>query len=111
MLTLTKTIPLPLAMTEEGVIRVGGTRVTLDSVMAAFKQGATAEDITQRYPSLQLADVYAAIAYYLNHEAEVEAYLQKRQQVAEEIRRQYESRYDPVGLRERLLARRAQNKD
>ena len=110
MLTLTKTIPLPLAMTEEGVIRVGGTRVTLDSVLAAFKQGATAEDIAQRYTTLQLADIYAAIAYYLNHESEVEAYLQKRQQISEEVRRQNESRYNPVGLRERLLARRAGKK-
>ena len=43
--------PIPLEMHPDGVVRVGGTRVTLDSVVAAFSQGATAEEIVQRYPS------------------------------------------------------------
>jgi len=48
------TIPtetLPLAMGPDSVVRVGNTRVTLDTVVAAFKQGATAEEIVQQYPS------------------------------------------------------------
>jgi uncharacterized protein (DUF433 family) len=57
--------PVPLAVDVEGVARVGGTRVTLDTLVAAFEQGATAEEIAQQYPSLGLADVYAVIGYYL----------------------------------------------
>jgi hypothetical protein len=57
-------------------------------------------------PPLDLADVYAVIAYYLRHRAEVDAYLQEREQQAREIRRQIEARFDPTGVRERLLARR-----
>lgn len=107
MLTLTKTIPLPLAMTEEGVIRVGGTRVTLDTIVIAFQQGSSPEAIAEQYPSVELADIYATITYYLNHQAEVEEYLRVRRQQAEETRREMEAHYNPVGLRERLLARRA----
>lgn len=54
---------------------VGGTRVTLDTLVAAFDAGATAEEIAQQYPSVALADVYAVIAYYLLHQPEIQAYL------------------------------------
>lgn len=97
----------PLESHADGVVRVGKTRVTLDTVVAVFKQGATAEEIVYRYPSLQLADVYATIAFYLNHQQAVEAYLQQRQRHAQEIRRINEARFDPQGLRDRLLARKA----
>ncbi|MDB9534334.1 DUF433 domain-containing protein [Dolichospermum planctonicum CS-1226] len=100
--------PAPLEFTTDGVIRIGKTRVTLDTVIAVFKQGTTAEEIAYRYPSLKLADIYATIAFYLNHQQEVEVYLQQRQQQAQEIRRMNEARFDPQGLRDRLLARKAE---
>ena len=95
-----KAEPAPLAVTSDGVVRVGGTRVTLDTIVAVFQQGATAEEIVYRYPALKLGDVYAAIAYYLNHQQEVEDYLRQRQQQAQEIRQQNEARFDPQGLRD-----------
>ena len=88
------------------MVRVGGIRVTLDTVVGAFNDGATAEEIAQQYPSLQLADVYAVISHYLRNRSEVEKYLRKRQKQAEDIRKQNEARFDPSGIRERLLARR-----
>lgn len=88
------------------MIRVGETRVTLATVISAFKDGATAEEIAQQYPALELADIYAVIAYYLRQRAEVETYLQQHQEQADQIRRKNESRFDPSGVRERLLARR-----
>ena len=100
--------PAPLKTTADGVVRVGNTRVTLDTVIAVFKQGTTAEEIVYRYPSLRLADVYATIGFYLNHQQEVETYLQQRQQQAKEIRKMNEARFDPQGLRDRLLARQAE---
>lgn len=110
-MTLTiNTEPVPLLTDKDGVVRVGGTRVTLDTVVAAFNEGATAEEIVQQYPSLELADVYAVISYYLRSHSGVEAYLRKRHKQAEEIRKQNEARFDPHGIRERLLARRAKNK-
>ncbi|MFM5898575.1 MAG: DUF433 domain-containing protein [Dolichospermum sp.] len=99
--------PPPLEFTTDGVIRIGKTRVTLDTVIAVFKQGTTAEEIAYRYPSLKLADIYATIAFYLNHQQEVEVYLQQRQQQAQEIRKINEARFDSQGLRDRLLAQKA----
>jgi uncharacterized protein (DUF433 family) len=103
-----KAEPAPLVIASDGIVRVGGTRVTLDTLVAVFKQGSTAEEIVHRYPSLRLGDVYASIAFYLNHQEDVEAYLQQRQQQAQEIRQMNEARFDPQGLRDRLLARRVE---
>ncbi len=100
--------PAPLTTNPHGVVCVAGTRVTLDTIVAVFKRGATAEEIVQRYPSLRLGDVYASIAFYLNHQEDVEAYLQQRQQQAQEILQMNEARFDPQGLRDRLLARRVE---
>jgi len=99
---------VPLRAAEDGAIRVGGTRVTLDTVVAAFEQGATAEEIAQQYPSLLLADTYAVIAFYLHHRTEVDAYLAQRAKDARRVRQENEARFDPTGVRARLLARRSE---
>ena len=100
---------IPLRRDRHGVIRVGGTRVTLDTVVHAFKNGATAEEIALQYSTLDLADVYAVITYYLRRQAEVEAYLQEQEEEARRVRQQNEARFDPRGIRDRLLARRNQS--
>lgn len=102
-LALVETIPLETD--SEGVIRVSGTRVTLDTIVQAFANGATAEEIAQRYPSVPLADIYYVLGYYLRRAEEVEAYLLRRRQQAEQIRQQNETRFDPEGVRARLMAR------
>jgi uncharacterized protein (DUF433 family) len=96
---------IPLETDEHGVIRVSNTRVTLDTIVTAFKEGATAEEIVQQYPTIPLADVYYVIGYYLHKKDEVETYLGKRKQEADELQKQMEARFNPVGIRERLLAR------
>jgi uncharacterized protein (DUF433 family) len=98
--------PAPLASDADGVVRVGSSRVTLDTVVAAFREGMTPEGIVQQYPALRLAEVYTVIGYILSHPAEVETYLCDRQRVAEAVRRENEARSDPTGVRDRLLARR-----
>jgi uncharacterized protein (DUF433 family) len=97
---------IPLAAGADGVVRVGNTRVTLDTLVAAFCDGATAEEIVQQYPSLNLADVYQVIGYYLRRPLEVDTYPQQRKVHAESIRQQNETRFQPNRIRERLLARR-----
>lgn len=102
--------PIPLETDRDGVIRVSGTRVTLDTVVAAFDEGATAEEIVFQYPSLDLVDVYAVIVTYLQHRPQVDAYLRERQATADEVRQQNQERFDPDGIRARLLARSTANK-
>ena len=99
--------PIPLKTDAEGVVRVGGTRVPLDTVVAVFRRGATAEEIVQQFPSLELADVYAAISYYLRNQDEVEAYLRQRAEQARRVREENEARFDMQGIRKRLLARQS----
>ena len=96
----------PLKADSGGVVRVNGTRVTLDTVVAAFHEGATPEEIADQYRSLNLGDVYAVLAYYLRHRDEVDHYLARQQEQAAEIRRENEKRFEPSGVRARLLARR-----
>lgn len=97
---------VPLRIDGSGVVRVGKTRVLLDLVVQAFNGGVTAEEIIYMYPSLQLADVYHTIGYYLNHRADVDAYLQERAERGEEMRKFIQEQNDQAGIRERLLARR-----
>jgi uncharacterized protein (DUF433 family) len=100
--------PIPLTSDAEGVVRVGSDRVTLDTVVAAFREGMTPEGIVEQYPTLQLAEVYSVISYVLNQRATVETYLRGRQRLAEAVRQENEARFDPAGVRDRLLARRRQ---
>src|ERR1039457_2801074 len=104
------TIPIvasrPPLTEADGVIRIGKTRVTLDTVIAEFHEGATAEEITQQYPALMLGDVYSVIGYYLQHRAVIDNYLHEGEQEANRVRQENEARFDPAGVRARLLSRR-----
>ena len=97
---------IPLAYDVDGVLRVGGTRVTFDVIISAFLDGATAEEIAQQYPSVSLADLYSVIGYYLSHGTDVEQYLAKRRQEAASVHRANEQQLPPEGIRARLLTRR-----
>ncbi|NEX20681.1 DUF433 domain-containing protein [Thiorhodococcus mannitoliphagus] len=98
----------PLSADTFGVFRVGGSRVTLDSVVSAFRDGATAEEIVEQYPAISLGQVYAVIAYYLAHTAEVDDYLRTREQRSAEVRQANERLFDPTGIRARLMARQTE---
>jgi uncharacterized protein (DUF433 family) len=99
-------LSVPLVVDPQGVVRVGGTRVTLDTLVGAFQRGSTAEEIVQDFSSLRLDDVYVAIAFYLRNRPAVDAYMQEQRQKGDEIQRQIETRSDPAEFRQRLLARR-----
>lgn len=99
------TKPVPLHLDAAGVLRVGGTRVSLDSVLVAFHDGATPEEIVQQYDAVSLADVYAVIGYYLENQSSIDSYLAARRLQREELRQEVETRYPPHGIRQRLLAR------
>jgi len=100
------TEPVPLVFGDDGVMRVRGTRVTLETVWSAFADGATAEEIAQRYQSISLAGAYQVIGYCLRHASELEPYLVRRRQDIRETRRSNDSIWPPVGIRDRLAARR-----
>ncbi len=98
--------PVPLREDEHGVVRFAGSRVTLDSLVALFDRGATAEEIVQSLPTLALGDVYAVLSYVLVHRPDVDAYLARRDHEEHAAREEAEVRSPSKDLRARLQARR-----
>ncbi len=96
----------PLRVDEGGAMRVGKSRVSLDVVVEQYENGMTPEDLVRAYDTLELADVHAAIAYYLGHREEVRAYLKRRGEEADALRANIEAERPRVS-REELLARRS----
>ncbi|MFP3939437.1 MAG: DUF433 domain-containing protein [Thermoanaerobaculia bacterium] len=74
--------PLPLSQDASGVIRIGGTRVSLDSFVAAYEAGASARYLAEAFPDLSLPDIHATIAYLLRHPEEVAEYVATRRREA-----------------------------
>jgi uncharacterized protein (DUF433 family) len=96
----------PLRVSEAGTIYIGKTRVTLETLIHQFHIGASPEQIIQSFDVLSLAEVYAVIAYYLQHKEQVDEYIRQQDVAAEEIRQDIIARNpDIIGLRERLIAR------
>ncbi len=88
----------------EGGLYVAGGRVSLASIILAFQEGASPETIRQSYPSLNLAQVYGAIAFYLNHPAESQAYLDTLQEMWNEL--EQAASVPSAEMQERLYAAR-----
>jgi uncharacterized protein (DUF433 family) len=94
---------IPLQKDAHGAIRVGGTGVTLDVVIEAYDQGATPEQIVQKFGELRLDDIYAVLTYYLRHTEDVRAYLAERANEADRLRDQVVATAPNRLSRERLL--------
>lgn len=87
---------------ESGTMRVGGTRISLDSVVYPFREGQSPECIRQAYPGLSLEQVYGAITYYLANQDEVDEYLVRQEALWDELRERCERNRPPFV--ERMLA-------
>lgn len=109
-IALTSSDPVPLRLDAKGALRVGNTRVTLELVIAAFLDGASAEDIVSMFDTLDLGDVYSVLGHYLHHKDEIDEYLHERKQYSEEVWARIEARQSQTGLRDQLLARLRNNK-
>lgn len=81
-------IDVPLQMDQDGIIRVGGTRVTLKVVIGAHRRGDTPEQIVEGFDVLKLEDVYTVIAYYLSHREEIDSYIRQADEEAEQRRQE-----------------------
>ncbi|GJM41987.1 MAG: hypothetical protein DHS20C20_22690 [Ardenticatenaceae bacterium] len=99
-----ETPTLPLQVDGHGTIRIGGTRVRLDTVIYAFNQGYTAEEILSQFPALKLADIYGVISYYLNNRKTVDNYIEQQAKEAAQIKEKLESRSGYQAFRQRLQA-------
>ena len=98
----------PLNQDEDGSVRVTGSRITLDTLVASFKRGNTAEQIQDSFPSLSLSQIYGVIAWYIDHQSEAEEYLAERRAEADDLRLEIEARPEYSQFRERINRRRAE---
>lgn len=89
MIPATHSVDSPIRVDGTGVARIGGTRVTLDQVVAAFLQGASAEEIALRYDVLELGDIYATLAHYLHHREQMDSHLDMERQKAHQARAEH----------------------
>ena len=105
MTSIVGTIPKPVREVE-GVLKVGDTRVSLDTVVFEFNKGADAAEIQDQYDSMSLAQVHAAIAFYLHNKAEVDRYLAKRKIELAKIKREIRAEFPPRVTREMFIARK-----
>lgn len=96
----------PLHVDDDGAVRVGKTRVTLDSVVLSYHAGASAEQIAEKFPALNLGDIYATIAYYLWNRRQVNDYLTQRRLSEDTALSEIAERFPRKRIRERLMARR-----
>ena len=71
--------------------------------MEAYDQGATPEQIVQKFGELRLDDVYAVIMYYLRHPEDVRAYLLERERQGKNLQKRVEEDPRNSDFRERLL--------
>jgi uncharacterized protein (DUF433 family) len=105
-------IAVPLRDDGRGGLRVGQTRVSLESVWHLHEQGASPAEIVRAFDTLHEADVYAVLAWALRHPDDVGAYLKRRDEEAAELRHRLEeagltlTREESAKLKEKLLARR-----
>ncbi|MGH7138742.1 MAG: DUF433 domain-containing protein [Pirellulales bacterium] len=99
----------PIRIVEGGAVRVGKSRITLDLVVEEYESGMTPEDMVRAYDTLNLAEVYGAVAYYLSHRDAVREYMKRREEEAAALRAEIEARQPRIS-REELLARRAARK-
>jgi len=92
-----------VSVDDEGVRRVAGTRISLDSVVIGFQQGHSPEEIQRNFPALSLEQVYGTIAFYLAHRDEVEGYLRQQREGWDSARAESERTLNPAVERLRKL--------
>jgi uncharacterized protein (DUF433 family) len=97
-------LEVPLRTDVKGVIRVSGTRVTLHTLISAYRLGESPEALHEGFPTVPLADIYAVIAYYLANRDTVDAWMQRIDAEAARHRQEAEARDHPP-TKEELLAR------
>ncbi len=98
-------LSIPLWEDPPGVLRVGKSRVLLELVIHAYQQGESPVGIVEMYGTLEIGDVFAVIAYYLAHRAQVDEYLRECDEKATAVRRKIEASQRPGPTKEELLAR------
>jgi uncharacterized protein (DUF433 family) len=101
----------PLRVDEGGAVRIGQSRIGLDTIIEQYENGMTPEEMVSAYDTLRLADIHAVIAYYLRHREAVRDYSIQRRAEAEALRAKLEDERPRITRAELLARRMAGGKD
>ena len=72
-------LPEFLIQQPSGSVRLTGHRIALEHLVYFYNQGYAPEMILGQFPSLSLAFIHKVIAYYLEHQAEIDSYMSARE--------------------------------
>lgn len=111
MATLETTLTLPFRQIPDGTIRIGDTRITLETIVDSYRLGQRAEEIHSGFPSISLADIHAIIAYYLKNREAVDRYLAAQEADSERILGELAEVPGNAEKREALIERCQQSRD
>lgn len=92
LLTPIQTRPVPIQRWEDGSLRVGDSRVHIDFVVYKYHEGKTPQEIVTLYDALTLSDVYATIAWYLDNQVIVDAFIAQREREAKQLWQKIEAK-------------------
>lgn len=101
-----ETFPTAVRVDEGGGLKVANSRVSLDSVVYAFNRGEDAAEIQRNFDTLTLAEVHAAISYYLHYKAKVDKYLEEQDALFERLRAESNARPEVRQMRDKIYARK-----
>ena len=104
-LILEPTTTVPLRTDANGVIRVGQSRVTLETLLHVWQQGSSPEEIVEAFPVLRLDDVYAVVAYVLRHPDDMKTYLEESRLEQNLALENIKTWFPNTDFRARVLAR------
>jgi uncharacterized protein (DUF433 family) len=102
MFTLPNTLTIPLRIDPDGIIRVGETRVTLQSIVADYHRGYNPAEIAEHFPSVESSEIYVVIAYYLQNRQEVDEYVRLQGQESAKIREEFGALFPTIDFRSRV---------
>src|ERR1041385_3754111 len=92
----------------DGTVRVKGSRITLDTLIALFKRGETLKEIREGFPSLSRTQVTHTLNWYLYNKESAEDYFEARKFEADALRKKIEGDPQNIVLRKILRKRREQ---
>ena len=106
-MSTTHPFPLPSFLQEQdGEIRLVGHRISIVDILTFYRDGYTPEMLAARYESISLAQIHYVIAFYLENQPAVDAYLNQYLADCERLRQRATATPEHQRLRERLLSMR-----
>lgn len=95
-----------IELDEEGVPWITGANTkVVEVVLDKMAHNSSPEEMHEQYPHLSLAQIHAALSYYYEHQAEVDADIERRDRLVEELRAQNKHPFTRQDLESRMKSR------